>query len=256
MPQLSALTGAPRWIELFSSDVASARTFYGELFGWTSDEPDPALGGYLNFRRNGERIAGLMHNDGSQGTPDLWSTYLGVSDAKAVADAAVQHGGTVIVPAMDVADLGTMVVVTDPGGAVIGGWQPGSHTGLAAVAETGAPSWFELHTRDFGRSLAFYQDVFGWTTHAVGDTDEFRYSTLGENEAAAAGIMDASSFLPDGVPAHWSVYFGVDSADETLERVVSLGGAVVLGAEDTPYGRLATATDPTGAPFKLIQSPA
>jgi hypothetical protein len=68
--------------------------------------------------------------------------------------------------------------------------------------------------------------------------------------------MDASSFLPDGVPAHWSVYFGVDSADETLERIVSLGGAVVLGAEDTPYGRLATATDPTGAQFKLIQSPA
>jgi predicted enzyme related to lactoylglutathione lyase len=26
----------------------------------------------------------------------------------------------------------------------------------------------------------------------------------------------------------------------------------VAAAEDTPYGRMATAADPTGAPFKLI----
>jgi predicted enzyme related to lactoylglutathione lyase len=29
------------------------------------------------------------------------------------------------------------------------------------------------------------------------------------------------------------------------------GGAVVRGAEDTPYGRLAAATDPTGVIFNL-----
>jgi predicted enzyme related to lactoylglutathione lyase len=64
--------------------------------------------------------------------------------------------------------------------------------------------------------------------------------------------MDASGFQPEGVPAHWSVYFGVDDTDKALARIVELGGAVVTPAEDTPYGRLATATDPTGAEFKLI----
>jgi predicted enzyme related to lactoylglutathione lyase len=64
--------------------------------------------------------------------------------------------------------------------------------------------------------------------------------------------MDASAFLPEGVPAHWSVYFGVDDADAALARIVDLGGAIVMAAEDTPYGRLATATDPNGAQFKLV----
>jgi predicted enzyme related to lactoylglutathione lyase len=48
------------------------------------------------------------------------------------------------------------------------------------------------------------------------------------------------------------VYFGVDDTDATLARTVDLGGTVVMDAEDTPYGRLATVADPTGARFKLV----
>ncbi len=64
--------------------------------------------------------------------------------------------------------------------------------------------------------------------------------------------MDASAFLPDGVPSHWNVYFAVEDTDATLEKIGKLGGATVLPAEDTPYGRLAQASDPTGALFKLV----
>ena len=94
--------------------------------------------------------------------------------------------------------------------------------------------------------------MFDWDTHVVGDTPEFRYTTLGEGDDALAGIMDASAFLPEGVPAHWSVYFGVDDTDAALAKIVELGGSIVEPAEDTPYGRLATAADPTGALFKLV----
>ena len=64
--------------------------------------------------------------------------------------------------------------------------------------------------------------------------------------------MDASGFLPEGVPAHWPVYFAVPDTDAALDRVVDLGGSVVQPAENTPYGRLAAAADPTGATFKLV----
>ena len=64
-----------------------------------------------------------------------------------------------------------------------------------------------------------------------------------------------ATFLPEGVPPHWSVYFGTASTDASLEKVVDLGGSIVVAAEDTPYGRLATAADPTGTHFKLVQSP-
>ena len=94
--------------------------------------------------------------------------------------------------------------------------------------------------------------VFGWDTFTASDTPEFRYTTFGEGDGALAGIMDASAFLPDGVPSHWNVYFAVDDTDATLAKIGELGGATVLPAEDTPYGRLAQASDPTGALFKLV----
>jgi hypothetical protein len=252
----SAPVGAPCWIELFTSDVERGRAFYGELFGWTSDDPAEELGGYFTFYKDGIRVAGGMHNDGQSGTPDTWSVYLACEDAKATAEAAKANGGQVIADSMEVMDLGSMLVVSDPGGAVIGGWQPGTHKGFGVHGEPDTPSWFELHTRDHDASVDFYRKVFGWDAHVASDTPDLRYTTLGEGETALAGIMDASAFLPEGVPAHWSIYFGTADADATLAKIVELGGTIVEPATDTPYGRLATAADPSGIQFKLLQPPA
>ena len=151
---------------------------------------------------------------------------------------------------MAVGDLGTMAVLADPGGAVIGMWQPDEHRG-GLVGTGGAPCHFELHTRDYDTSVGFYRDVFGWNPEEVGDGEDFRYSVLDVGAGENAGIMDASHWLPDGVPAHWSVYFAVEDVDQALAKVADLGGTTVVAAEHTPYGVLATATDVTGATFKL-----
>ena len=229
---------------MFTSDPDKTRPFYGELFGWTSEQAGEELGGYINFLKDGERIAGGMKNDGSTGMPDLWSVYLASDDATKTVETAVANGGQVIVPAMDVMDLGRFAVVTDAGGAAIGIWQPGTHQGFAVINEPGAPTWFELWTRDYDAALTFYKDVFGWDTVTVGDTPEFRYTTLGEGDDALAGVMDAGGFLPEGVPNHWSVYFAVEDANAALKKIEKLGGSVVQPAEETPYGVLATAADP------------
>lgn len=256
MPQRDeAPIGAPCWIDVFTSDPDKIRAFYRDLFGWTSEETGDEYGGYINFRKDGVLVAGCMRNDGQSGTPDVWSVYLATDDAKAATDAAAANGGQVLLPAMDVGELGTMAMVSDPGGAAIGIWQPGAHRGFGVHGETGTPAWFELLTRDYDASVEFYRQVFRWDTHVAGDTPEFRYTTLGEGEAQLAGIMDASAFLPEGVPAHWSIYFAVEDADAALAKISELGGSVVRPAEDTPYGRLAEAADPTGAHFKLIQPP-
>ena len=152
-----------------------------------------------------------------------------------------------------VADLGRQAVLADPTGARVGAWQPGTFPGFTVLDEPGAPSWFELFTRDHAGALAFYRSVFGWDTTTVGDTDEFRYATVRDpqGDGEMAGVMDASAFLPAGVDSHWSVYWHVDDADATVRQTTALGGAIVQQATDTPYGRLATLTDPAGAEFKL-----
>jgi len=247
----SAPVGAPCWIDLFTSDQDKSLAFYAELFGWTVVDPGPDYGGYKNLLKDGVMVAGSMGNDGQSGQPDAWSVYLAVEDAKETVDAAAAGGGQVIVPAMDVMSLGVMGVVADPGGAAIGLWQPGDHKGFGVLDEPGSPSWFELHTRNYDASLEFYRNVFHWTTHTEGDSPEFRYTTLTIDGTQLAGVMDASDWLPDGAPAQWSVYFATSDVDATLALAVKRGGTVVQPAEDTPYGRLATAADPTGATFKL-----
>src|SRR5207247_3990014 len=105
--------------------------------------------------------------------PDVWSVYLATDDATKTVDAATAGGGQVVVPAMEVGELGTMAVVSDPGGAAIGMWQPGLHQGFGVFGEAGTPSWFELHTRDYAAAVSFYRDVFRWDTDVVSDTPEF-----------------------------------------------------------------------------------
>lgn len=248
----TTVIGAPIWTDLLTSDPARARAFYGELLGWDVEDPGPDYGGYVNFTRGGSMVAGCMGSAGGDSPSDQWTVYLSTRDARATAAAAEAHGGTVVVAPMEVMELGTMAVVGDADGAGIGLWQPALHTGFGVIDEVGAPGWFELHTRHYDDAVGFYRDVFGWETHTAADEPGFRYTTLLEGEQQRAGIIDASPFLPAGAPSQWFVYFRVADADAALATVTALGGTVLVPAEDTPYGRLATAADPCGAVFKLM----
>ncbi|ABY22599.1 glyoxalase/bleomycin resistance protein/dioxygenase superfamily [Renibacterium salmoninarum ATCC 33209] len=199
-------------------------------------------------------LAGLMKNDGQSGYPDLWTTYLRSEDIDKTAELTTANGGQVIYPPMDVPEQGKMMLISAPDGSAVGVWEFGGHTGFQAHGETGTSSWHELHSRDYNAALPFYQAVFGWDYTTMGDSDEFRYSTVGEGDAAVAGLMDSSSFLPEGTPSNWEVYFSVENADQTLAEALALGAQVVQPLEDTPFGRLGSLTDPTGALFKLIQN--
>lgn len=257
MPTIDEFSvGSPCWVELFTSDAEKSIAFYGELFGWTAEETGPEFGNYINFHRDGVQIAGCMRNDGSQGMPDLWTTYLCSDDAEKTAEATTTNGGQIHVAPMPVGDLGVMAFVTGADGAAVGIWQPGQHTGFGVVGEPGAPAWFELHTREYEKAVDFYGGAFRWDAHTMSDADDFRYTTLGEGDHAAAGIMDAAAMLPEGVPSHWAVYFGTADTDASVAKVLDLGGAVVQPAVDTPHGRLAACTDPTGAALRVVQPPA
>jgi predicted enzyme related to lactoylglutathione lyase len=243
--------GAPVWIELFTSDADTSRAFYRSLFGWTSEDPNPELGNYFNSSKDGVLVAGGMINDGSSGQPDGWTVYLASDDAKRTVDDAAAGGASVIVPASDVMDLGRFGVLVDPGGAPVGVWEPGTHRGFGVYDEPGTAGWFELHTQAYDKAVEFYRNAYRWDAHTMSDTPEFRYTTYGEGESALAGIMDASAMEP-GVPSYWAVYFRVADTDAVVDQIEKLGGAVVTPGHDTPYGRLAVATDPTGAQFRLV----
>ncbi len=253
----SAPIGSPCWADLWTSDVEGSAEFYGEVFGWEAQEPSAEFGGYFMFTRAGVPVAGGMGDMGDMKAENVWKVYLDTDDIAKTLQAAEEAGAVIVSPAMPVADLGTQAVLVDPTGAHLGAWQAGTFPGFTVLGEHGAPSWFELHTRDHPGAVDFYHSVFRWDTKVEGDTDEFRYTTMRDPGADGelAGIMDASAWLPEGIPAHWSVYWHVDDIGATVAKVKALGGSVVLDVEDTPYGRLAAVADPAGAPFKLRTPP-
>lgn len=247
----SAPLGAPTWIDLTTSDVDRAMQFYGSVFGWTYETAGEEYGGYVSAFLDGRIVAGLMRNDPQWNAPDAWTTYLHTSDADATVAAATAAGGANCGGVMDIPEKGRMAMMTDPAGAFFGLWQPAGHQGYAVFNEAGAPLYHQLTTSDYAGALSFYRTVFGWTTQTVADTDEFRYSTAVFDGEELLGVMDGSVFLPEGVPSTWTAFLGADDVDKTVELIVEHGGSVVRAAEDTPYGRLAAVTDPTGAGFNL-----
>lgn len=246
----SPVPGAPNWIELFTADTDGAKAFYGGLFGWTAEDSGPEYGGYIMFKHGDQPVAGCMRDDGTSGTPAAWSVYLESDDVEATAEMVKANGGQVYVDPMPVGDLGHMAFCADPSGAAVGIWQPLEHKGFGVTAEDGAPTWFELHTTGYEAVIPFYENVFGWTTDTAADAPDFRYTTLGKEEDARAGIMDDSVFGSEG-PSYWTFYVQVADTDAAMEKAVGLGGSIVMGPDDSPYGRLARIADPAGVSFMV-----
>jgi uncharacterized protein len=250
---LSDTPGAPCWIELFTTDTQDAARFYGGLFGWDVESSGPDYGNYAIFSMDGRKIAGLMKKEADVGAPSAWSVYLETDDVAATVEKAKANGGQVMFEPMQVGEMGHMTFLVDPAGAAVGAWQPLAHQGFDVLAEPGAAAWFEVLTKDYDKAVPFYRDVFGWDPHTMSDTPEFRYTTLGVDDQAKAGIMDAAGFLGE-TPSHWRPYLLVQDTDAAVLKATELGGSVVQSAADSPYGRLAVLADPQGVPFSVIDS--
>jgi uncharacterized protein len=245
--------GVPSWVDLGTPDPAKARAFYSALFGWTVQEGPPEAGGYAIAEIGGKPVAGIgpQQNPG----PPVWSTYVNVDDADAVVGKVAGAGGMVLLPPMDVMDVGRMAFLADPTGAAIGVWQPKLHKGAGLVNEPGTLTWNELVTTDTAAAKAFYAKVFGWgeVTHGEGAGAYTEFQVAGRS---IAGMMEKPAEMPAEVPPYWGVYFAVSDTDALAEKVGELGGTVMMPPRDIEPGRFAMAVDPTGAMFSIIATKA
>lgn len=119
----------------------------------------------------------------------------------------------------------------------------------------GAPSWFELATRDQAAADIFYSALFGWTRRETPMPDGSHYTVFqldGRDVAACYTLMP--DMLAAGIPPHWAVYFKVADCDATVEAARANGGTVFCEPfEVMEHLRMATLGDPEGAAFNLQQ---
>ncbi|MEU7057666.1 VOC family protein [Streptomyces sp. NPDC046197] len=252
------VNGAPNWIDVGTSDIDGARSFYGGLFGWQFQSAGPQAGGYGFFQLDGRTVAGGMQTSAEQGPPS-WNVYFQSADAEATAKAAEQAHGRVLAPPMDVMGEGHMAVLADPAGVPFGIWQPGRTKGVDMAGDPGSLCWVELYTPDIAAAAAFYHKVLSLETSAVpfpGGTYTCINPAEGGEDAMFGGVVPLAD---DPVEAeagpYWLPYFEVTDADTTVARAQELGGTVRMPATDIEgVGRIAKLADPYGARFAIIKS--
>lgn len=112
--------GAVSWIELSTTDVEAAKTFYAQLFGWTiAKAPMPDMN-YDMIKCGDDEIGGIMpHPPQMEGAPANWCAYISVDDVDTAAAKAESLGGAVLMAPMDIPEVGRICLLRDPQGAMI-----------------------------------------------------------------------------------------------------------------------------------------
>lgn len=116
--------GSICWNELCTTDTDVAGAFYQAVFGWNTEDsglpedPEKPMK-YTMFGLDGNNFAGMMKIDPAWGPmPPNWGIYFAVDDCDATFALAQTLGGKVIVPPMDIPNIGRFCTLQDPQGAV------------------------------------------------------------------------------------------------------------------------------------------
>jgi len=260
--------GEFNWIDLSARDFDGQSAFYVALFGWGYTDIVPPVAEleaqgipsaegmtYRMFNVGGHNVAGMSQLSPdliAQGMPSAWNTYVATDDVDATAAKAVDLGGTVVMPPMDVTGSGRMAGIQDPTGAYIFLWKPLRPDETIEYMQPGTFSWADLTTRDPESAAAFYTKLLGWHVEPE-EASPMPYWTVSVDGEGEGGIMSMPD-LPAEIPSFWMPYFGTTDIAASFAKAVELGATVVR--EPTEIAGMlwfAVLFDPVGATFALLQ---
>ena len=110
-------------VELNTTDVAKAKSFYGKLFGWNLEDVEMEGGAYTMIKV-GEGTGGGIIKHPVPGAPSAWLAYVLVDDIGAATQKAKSLGAKVMKDVTEVKGVGSFSVIVDPTGAAVALWQP------------------------------------------------------------------------------------------------------------------------------------
>ena len=246
------------FVELLTPDLAAAERFYGELFGWTFRDIQAGGTTYAEASLADHPVAGLIHKDLPAGThrQPAWLTFIAVRDVDAAQAVALQHGAKVLYQPHSIPDRGREAVFADPQGAVFAVLASSSGDPPDVLAAPGEWIWSSLMTTEPDTAAEFYQTLFDYEVFDFPADKPARHLMLASDSYARASANRLPVSRPDARP-HWLNYVRVDDAVKMTEKVVSLGGRVLVEPRvDRHGGRIALVADPQGAVFGLLEWPA
>jgi predicted enzyme related to lactoylglutathione lyase len=240
--------GVPCYADVLTPDLASAQEFYGAVLGWAFTESSEEFGGYCMITKDGHVVGGMMPRDDQ---PAGWTVYFATDDLPGLLERIPTLGGTVITPAMQIAEAGSMALALDPSGAVFGLWQADQLIGAALTNQPGGLVWEDLRSQQPQVAQEFYLGLFSYRYQPVDMAGPDYAVFVNPGEEAPLGGMGA--MMGAEGPSHWLAYFGVDGVDAAIAAARSHGGSVTQEAFDSPFGRMAQLADPAGGVFQIME---
>ena len=110
-------------VELNTTDVGKAKTFYSKLFNWKLEDVPMGTDTYTMIQV-GEGTGGGIMKHPMPGAPSAWLAYVQVDDIGAATQKAKSLGATVVKDVTEVMGAGQFTIISDPTGAVLGLWEP------------------------------------------------------------------------------------------------------------------------------------
>jgi uncharacterized protein len=114
------------FFELASEDPSGTRRFLESAFGWNFRETPMPQGRYLSFTIPGGGQGGVRATQPTESPSTL--SYVRVPDLRRALDAVEKAGGTIVLPRVDVPDMGSFFWFKVPGGPVLACWQDSPKT--------------------------------------------------------------------------------------------------------------------------------
>ena len=111
-------------VELSTTDVRKAKSFYSKLFKWKLKDFPQAEGPKYSVIDVGKGTGGGLMEQMIPNAASAWMPYVAVEDIEASTKKAKKLGATILKDVTEVADMGWLSIFIDPTGAMIGLWEP------------------------------------------------------------------------------------------------------------------------------------
>jgi predicted enzyme related to lactoylglutathione lyase len=245
------------WLDLETTDLASAKKFYAGLFHWHFRDYHAEQVDYAVAMQGDHAVAGILQRRIRKGKEraSAWLPFIAARDVDAAVTIALQHHAQIDSEPENLPLRGRQALLTDPEGVRFGILASSSGDPSDTAAAPGAWLWTALVARDSADEAVFYQQVFGYTLLGMSTNTGFERVRLSSDGQARISVSEMPSDASSQQP-YWIQFVRVANATDAVTRALKLGGRVILNVQRNDRGdQSAVLADPTGARFGITEPP-
>lgn len=113
--------------ELASTDPAATQRFLEKVFQWSFEKVNMLAGEYLSYETPGGSRGGIRATQPNEHPSSI--NYILVDDLDATVTKIKKAGGEIVLPRVDVPDMGSFLWFKVPGGPILACWQDAPNRG-------------------------------------------------------------------------------------------------------------------------------